>query len=196
MMSVRSLKHGVAGLVALALTAVPALAQDAGGAGLPQLDPSKFATQLFWLAVTFVLLYLLMSRVALPRVRDVLEERDRRISDDLEKAEKLKEEAEAVLAEYEKAVADARRQAQAAMAAATEKAGAETAKQQQALADKLATQVAEAETRIAGAKAQAMENVRQVSIEVARDAVVRLIGGDVAETDATKAVDAVLKETA
>lgn len=195
MMSVRSVKRGAAGLAALALTAAPAFAQD-GGAGLPQLDTNSFATQIFWLAVTFVALYLLMSRIALPRVRDVLEERDRRIADDLEKAEKLKEEAEAVLAEYEKALADARTQAQAAMAEATEKANAEAAKRQQALADTLAAQVAEAETRIGAAKREALENVRQVAVEVSREATLRLIGGDIAEADAAKAVDAALKESA
>lgn len=194
-MSVRSVKRGAAGLAALALTAAPAFAQD-GGAGLPQLDTNSFATQIFWLAVTFVALYLLMSRIALPRVRDVLEERDRRIADDLEKAEKLKEEAEAVLAEYEKALADARTQAQAAMAEATEKANAEAAKRQQALADTLAAQVAEAETRIGAAKREALENVRQVAVEVSREATLRLIGGDIAEADAAKAVDAALKESA
>ncbi|KZD12490.1 F0F1 ATP synthase subunit B family protein [Oceanibaculum pacificum] len=194
-MSVRSVKRAAAGFAALALTAAPAFAQD-GGAGLPQLDTNSFATQIFWLAVTFVALYLLMSRIALPRVRDVLEERDRRIADDLEKAEKLKEEAEAVLAEYEKALADARSQAQAAMAEATEKANAEAAKRQQALADTLAAQVAEAETRIGAAKREALENVRQVAVEVSREATLRLIGGDIAEADAAKAVDAALKESA
>jgi F-type H+-transporting ATPase subunit b len=183
-----------AGIAGLAVSSVPALAAEGGGAGLPQLDPSTFASQIFWLAVTFVALYLLMSRVALPRVRDVLEERERRITDDLEKAQRLKDESEAVLAEYEKALADARANAQAMFAQAAEQANAEAAKRQQDMAQKLAKQLETAESRVQAAKAEALDNIRQVAIEVARDAAARLIGGDVAEGDAEAAVATAMKD--
>jgi len=194
MTSLRSLMAVAAGIAGLAVSSVPALAAEGGGAGLPQLDPSTFASQIFWLAVTFVALYLLMSRVALPRVRDVLEERERRITDDLEKAQRLKDESEAVLAEYEKALADARANAQAMFAQAAEQANAEAAKRQQDMAQKLAKQLETAESRVQAAKAEALDNIRQVAIEVARDAAARLIGGDVAEGDAEAAVATAMKD--
>ena len=194
MTSLRSLMAVAAGIAGLAVSSVPALAAEGGGAGLPQLDPSTFASQIFWLAVTFVALYLLMSRVALPRVRDVLEERERRITDDLEKAQRLKDESEAVLAEYEKALADARANAQAMFAQAVEQANAEAAKRQQDMAQKLAKQLETAESRVQAAKAEALDNIRQVAIEVAQDAAARLIGGDIAEGDAATAVAAAMKD--
>lgn len=194
MTSLRSLMAVAAGSAGLAVSSAPALAAEGGGAGLPQLDPSNFATQIFWLAVTFIALYLLMSRVALPRVRDVLEERERRITDDLEKAQRLKDESEAVLAEYEKALADARASAQALFAEAAEKANAEAAKRQQDMAQKLAKQLEKAESRVQAAKTEALDNIRQVAIEVAQDAAARLIGGDVAEDDAAKAVSVAMKD--
>ncbi|WP_245825790.1 F0F1 ATP synthase subunit B family protein [Oceanibaculum nanhaiense] len=194
MTSLRSLMAVAAGSAGLAVTSAPALAAEGGGAGLPQLDPSNFATQIFWLAVTFIALYLLMSRVALPRVRDVLEERERRITDDLEKAQRLKDESEAVLAEYEKALADARASAQALFAQAAEQANAEAAKRQQDVAQKLAKQLEKAESRVQAAKTEALDNIRQVATEVAQDAAARLIGGDVAEDDAAKAVSVAMKD--
>ncbi|MEQ8250539.1 MAG: F0F1 ATP synthase subunit B' [Oceanibaculum nanhaiense] len=194
MTSLRSLMAVAAGSAGLAVSSAPALAAEGGGAGLPQLDPSNFATQIFWLAVTFIALYLLMSRVALPRVRDVLEERERRITDDLEKAQRLKDESEAVLAEYEKALADARASAQALFAQAAEQANAEAAKRQQDVAQKLAKQLEKAESRVQAAKTEALDNIRQVATEVAQDAAARLIGGDVAEDDAAKAVSVAMKD--
>jgi F-type H+-transporting ATPase subunit b len=194
MTSLRSLMAVGAGIAGLTVSSASALAAEGGGAGLPQLDPSTFATQIFWLAVTFIALYLLMSRVALPRVRDVLEERERRITDDLEKAQRLKDEAEAVLAEYEKALADARASAQALFAKAAEQANAEAAKRQQEMSQKLAKQLETAESRVQAAKAEALDNIRQVATDVARDAAARLIGGDVGEDDAAKAVSAAMKD--
>lgn len=194
MTSLRSLMAVGAGIAGLAVSSASALAAEGGGAGLPQLDPSTFATQIFWLAVTFIALYLLMSRVALPRVRDVLEERERRITDDLEKAQRLKDEAEAVLAEYEKALADARASAQALFAKAAEQANAEAAKRQQEMSQKLAKQLETAESRVQAAKAEALDNIRQVATDVARDAAARLIGSDVGEDDAAKAVSAAMKD--
>lgn len=81
--------------------------------GLPQLDVHSYPTQIFWLIVSFVILYLIMSKVALPRIAEVLEERQERIADDIETAERLRSEAGAVQAEYEKALAEARGKAQA-----------------------------------------------------------------------------------
>src|SRR5262245_48165186 len=79
----------------------------------PPLDPSSFVPQLFWLAVAFGLLYLLVKRVALPRVGDVIEERRERIDRDLAKAENLKSETEQALASYERALGEARAEASA-----------------------------------------------------------------------------------
>lgn len=78
---------------------------------MPQLDPEFFGPQLVWLTITFVALYLVLSKLVLPRIGDVLEARQGRIADDLDEAERLRKDSETVLAEYEAALTEAREQA-------------------------------------------------------------------------------------
>ena len=105
----------LAGMTVLAAAAAEAATEAAteaaahsGGGGLPQLDAHTFAPQLFWLVLTFGALYFILSRVALPRIGEVLEERADRIVRDLEAAQRLKDDTDKALADYEKALADAR----------------------------------------------------------------------------------------
>lgn len=160
---------------------------------MPQLDPSVFSPQLVWLAITFALLYLLMARVALPRIADVLEARKSRIDADLEKAAALRDEAQAAKDAYEKAQAEARAKAHALTAAAADRAAREAAERQQALAAKLAAQTRDAEARIAEARAQALAHTHTIAAEVARDAVRKLLGQEVDAAQAQAAVQAAAK---
>ena len=92
---------------------------------MPQFDFGTFASQIFWLAVVFTLLFLVLSRSILPKVSGILEQRQRRLDDDIAKAGALRKEAETVLAEYEKARAEAEARAQAAMRAVLDETAAE-----------------------------------------------------------------------
>ena len=161
---------------------------------MPQLDPSTFAPQLFWLLVTFVLLYLAMWKIALPKIGSILQDRQERIDDDLEKAEKLKQDAEAVREAYEKTVAEGRNKAQETIRSASGKMAAEAAAQHATLTEKLNAQTTEAETRIKAAKEQALANIRTVATEVTQAAASKLIGRDISEADAEKAVASILDE--
>jgi F-type H+-transporting ATPase subunit b len=144
---------------------------------MPQLDPTWFGTQLFWLAVSFVLLFLLLRNIALPKVANVLQAREDKIRGDLDRAQKLKEEAEATLEAYKKALADARGEAQRLQREVIDAAAAESARQQAEVAQRIATQVAEAERSIAEQRTQAIGGLRAVAAEVAQAAVSRLTGG-------------------
>jgi len=161
---------------------------------MPQLDPTHFASQVFWLVVTFIALYLLMWKVALPRVSAVLRERQEHIDDDLEKASRLKSEAEGALQAYEDAMAEGRAKAQDSLREAAERIAKETAEAQAQASARLDRETAEAERRIEAAKRAALEGVRQVAAEAARAAAAKLIGAEVSERDAEDAAGRVIRE--
>lgn len=163
---------------------------------MPQLEFADFAPQLFWLAVTFVLLYLLMSRVALPRVASVLAERDRRIEEDLARAERLKAEADESLRAYEAALAGARSQAQALHRQVSAELSALAAAREQSIAADIGGRTREAEQRIEAAKRRALSDLPNVAGEVAEAAFRRLTGEAPQPGRIEAAVASVLKGSA
>ena len=160
---------------------------------MPQFDASTFASQIFWLAVTFVALYFVMARVVVPRIAEVLEARRRRIEANLEKAAALKKDAAAALAAYEKAIGVAREQARGLIAEAGARIAETAARQEAETAKKLALQIAESEAGIARAVSAAMAGVRQAAAQAAADVAFRLVGEQPERAEAEKAVDRALK---
>jgi F-type H+-transporting ATPase subunit b len=161
---------------------------------MPQLDAHTFAPQIVWLAITFVLLYLLMARVGLPQVGNILAQRRQRLDGDLAKAAQMKDEAAAVIASYERTLAKARADAQAMVRETTESLAADAAKRQHELAQALAAETARAEARIAAAKQEALAGLRDVAIDVAEALALKVTGATLDRASAGTAVDAVLRE--
>tara|TARA_B100000809_G_scaffold102190_1_gene100771 strand:+ start:721 stop:1212 length:492 start_codon:yes stop_codon:yes gene_type:complete len=161
---------------------------------MPQLEASTFISQLFWLAITFVGLYLVMWKVVIPRVADVLRDRQERLDDDLEKAEALRNEAASVLEAYEKTVADGRARAQAILREAADQNDKAAAIRQAALGEQLAQQTAAAEARIERAREEALANICSVAAEAAQAAALRLSGATITQDEAEEAVAAILAE--
>jgi F-type H+-transporting ATPase subunit b len=146
------------------------------GGGFPPFQKETFASQLLWFALVFVALYLLMSRVALPRVSSILEHRRQRIEGDLAEAQGLKDQSDAAITAYEQALADARSRAQA-LANETRQRAAEQAEASRKVLDaKLNERIADAEKVIADKRAAAMLNVQDIAAEAAVAIVERLIG--------------------
>ena len=159
---------------------------------MPQLDPSSFASQLVWLVITFVIFYLVMARVALPRVSEVLETRQNRIAYDLEKAASLKDEADKMLAEYEASMANAHAESQSLLAQAAQDRAAEAARRQEELTAKITAQIGDAEKRIDKARQAAMAKIGDIAGDVAHSATAKLIGVDPDDAAVKAALDAAL----
>jgi len=155
---------------------------------MPQLDYHTFVPQRVWLAISFVILYILMSRLGLPKVKAALDLRRQRLTADLDRAASLKDEAEAALAAYQKTLADARAAAQETLRQTGEKLAAEAAERQRQLAAALAEQIAEAEARIAAGKNQALAEVRGIAAEVGGAIVEKLTGTAPSASAMTSAV--------
>ncbi|MEO1092643.1 MAG: F0F1 ATP synthase subunit B' [Pseudomonadota bacterium] len=164
--------------------------------GMPQLDASTYASQVFWLIVTFGLLYWLFSKRGLPRVAGVLEQREKRIAGDLERAAELRSQAEEAMQRYEAHLADAQAQARAAIKQAHDRLHVEVAAREAELEQRLQAQIAEADRRIAAARDEALTALESVANEISRAAVQRLIGVEVSEGDAAAAVAAARQEAA
>jgi len=165
----------------------------AAAPGMPQLDFTTFPNQIFWLAVAIVIIYLMLSRVALPRIGAVLAERRGTITNDIARAEDLRQKAEEAEAAYQKALADARAEAnriidkaKAAMQedldVALQKADAE-----------IAARTAESERRIAEIRESAAEAVETVARDTARE-VLAALGQKADARSVNAAVTARLKQ--
>ena len=159
----------------------------------PPFNAETFASQLVWLAIVFVALYLLAARVALPRVASILEARRERIAGDLAEAQRLKADSDEALAAYEKSLADARNRAQTLANQMREKQNAEAEAARKALEASLNAQLGEAEKSIAASKTAAMGNVRGIAAEAASAIVERMIGNAPAGAAVESAVADVLK---
>lgn len=165
-------------------------AAEHGKPGMPQLDPTSYPSQVFWLVVTFAVLYVIMSRVALPKVHGVLAERESRITSDLAEAERLKAESDRAIAEYEAALASARAQAQATADQTRGRMNAETAAAKARVEAELGEKARGAEAAIQAAKAKAMGNVDAVALDVAGAIVAQLGSGTVSEAELRAALAA------
>src|SRR6185312_9326350 len=138
-------------------------AEGGHSAAFPPFDSSTFPSQLVSLVVFFVALYVIVSRVALPRVGAVIDARQNKIEGDLAEAQKLKDESEAAIKAYESDLAAARSKAQAIGVETREKLNAASEAERRALEGQLAVRLAEAEKTIAATRATAMGNVRGIA---------------------------------
>lgn len=163
------------------------------GGGFPPFQKETFASQLLWLAIFFVALYLIAAKFALPRVGSIIGERQRRVSGDLAEATRLKDEADAASAAYETALAEARARAQAMAAEARQRLDAQAAQERHASEEKLNARLAAAETTIATTRGAAMANVRAIAEEAASAIVVRLAGTAPPKAAVAAAVDAAVR---
>ncbi len=174
----------------------PAGAEAAHGeghsGGFPPFNPTNFASQLLWLAISFGALYFLMSRVTLPRIGRILEERHDRIAKDLAEASQRRAESEAAQVAYEKALTEARSKANAIAGDARNRLTAETDANRKSLEASLNAKLADAERSIESTKSSALSHVRGIAVDTANTIVTTLVGSHPGAQEVETAVDAAL----
>ena len=161
--------------------------------GFPPFQRDTFATQLLWLAIFFVALYLIVSKLAMPRVTSIIVDRRNRIAGDLAEAARMKDAADAAVATYEKALADARARAQALAAESRDKVNAEAEANRKAAEASLQAKLTAAEETIAVTKRAAMANVQGIAQEAAIAIVERLTGTAPSKATVAAAVKAAIE---
>ena len=162
--------------------------------GMPQLEFGDFSPQLIWLAISFVLLLILMSKVAMPRVAGAIEQREARIKGDLDRAERVKIEADTALAAYQKTIADARAKAQGELRQTQAEIAAEMAKREAAFGQQMAERTKAAEDGIAQAKTRALTDLRGVGGEITGSVLAKVAGLRPPAAQIQAAVDAAMTE--
>lgn len=174
-------------------TTTASTAQPGHKEPFPPFNAETFASQLFWLAITFVFLYVMMSKVALPRIGAIIDNRQKKIANDLAEAQKFKGESDAAVAAYEKALADARNRAQSIANEMRDKQAAAAETSRKALEEQLNAKLAESEKTIAATKKAAMANVSTIAQDAASAIVQRLTGSAPSDKDVAAAVAGALK---
>jgi F-type H+-transporting ATPase subunit b len=176
-------------------TAEVGASHEAKGA-FPPFDFTTFVPQLFWLAIAFTFLYVMLERVVLPRIASVFQSRAGKIAGDLNTAERLRKEGEASLGAYERSLAAARARAAGVGVDARAALKAEIDKGRAQVDAELGRQIAAAEAEIASARRRAIESVRAVAVDVAGEVVAKVLNERATPAALARAVDAELKELA
>jgi F-type H+-transporting ATPase subunit b len=167
-----------------------------GHSTFPPFDPATFGSQLFWLVILFGLLYILMSRLALPRVGAILEERSARIAGDLAEAQRAKDASDAAIAAHEQALAEARQNAHGIAQKARDAAKAEIAADRNRIESELNAKLAAAETEIGRVKSRALGEVDAIARDAVETMVEVLVGSRVGKDTISNAVQAAMAERA
>ncbi|PTM98419.1 F0F1 ATP synthase subunit B [Mycoplana dimorpha] len=162
--------------------------EQPGKGVFPPFDQSTFASQVLWLAITFGLFYLIMSKVIVPRIGSILETRHDRIAQDLDEASRLKSEADSAIATYEQELADARAKGHAIASEARDAAKAKAEAERLKIEESLNAKIAAAEDRIAGIKEKALADVGAIAEDTAAAVVEQLIGGKATKAEIAAAV--------
>jgi F-type H+-transporting ATPase subunit b len=161
-------------------------------AGMPQLDFSTFPNQIFWLVLTLLAIYFILTRIALPRIGSVLAERAGTMTNDIAAAEDLRNRATAAEAAYEKSLADARAEAGRIIAAARAEMQAELDAELSRADAQIAARTAESEKRLAAIRDQAVQSASDVARMTAAD-IVSAFGGTASDAAVRAAIDARMK---
>lgn len=160
---------------------------------MPQLDPSSFPSQLFWLIISFAILYSIMVRKVLPKITNVVQNRQDKIANDLEKANRLKEEAENLEAEYKSSLEKTRHKANSIVAKANTRMSELAVKKHEEMDNELFKKGLEAQEKISAARSKAVNDLSSVASELSSVIVEKLASLKVGKKEADKVVKTVLK---
>ena len=166
----------------------------AEGGGMPQLNPEFWISQIFWLTITFGILYVVLSKIILPKISTNLEIRKSQIVENIEAADKQREASEKKLKDYEKIINDSKIEAKKFFYKAREKILKDINQKKQSLNDELNSEIKKAESEVKELKNKAPEKITKIAIETSKDLIQQLIGIEVNNSSISAIVDDVSKK--
>ena len=168
--------------------------QSSESGGMPQLNPEFWISQIFWLILTFGILFIVLSKLILPKISESLEKRKSQILENISSAEKQREESENKIKEYEKIILDAKNEAKNYFNSARQKVLQEINKKKETLENEINEEIKTAENEIKNLKDSSLEKIQKISITTSEDLIKQLIGIDVNSSSISAIVSDISKK--
>ncbi len=168
--------------------------QSSESGGMPQLNPEFWISQIFWLILTFGILFIVLSKLILPKISESLEKRKSQILENISLAEKQREESENKIKEYEKIILDVKNEAKNYFNSARQKALQEINKKKETLENEINEEIKTAENEIKNLKDSSLEKIQKISIATSEDLIKQLIGIDVNSSSISAIVSDISKK--
>ena len=169
-------------------------AQSTESGGMPQLNPEFWVSQIFWLLLTFGILYIVLSKFILPKISSNLEARKSQILENIEMAEKQREQSEIKIKEFEKIILDSKNKAKNYFNDARKKVLEDINKKREVLENEINEEIKIAEKDIANLKSNAPEKINKIAIETSADLIKQLIGMEVNNSSISAIVEDLSKK--
>ena len=170
-------------------------AKSAESSGMPQLNPEFWISQIFWLVITFGVLFLLLSKLILPKISENLERRKTQILDNIETAEKQRQESDIKIKEYEKKILDSKNDAKNYFNQARERIIKDIDKKREALENELNEEIIKTENEISDLKNKSPERIKKIAQETSSELLKKLIGAEVNNSSISAIVEDVSRKT-
>ena len=164
-------------------------AESSESGGMPQLNPEFWFSQIFWLIITFGILFIILSKLILPKISETLEVRKSQISENIEAAEKEREESENKIKEYEKIILDSKTEAKNYFNKAREKILKDINKKREILESEINEEINKAEIEISEFVSSSPEKINKIAAETSSDLIKQLIGVEVNNSSITAIVE-------
>ena len=169
--------------------------ESAESGGMPQLNPEFWFSQIFWLIITFGIMFILLSKFVLPKISENLESRKAEILENIEAAEKQREDSDKKLKEYEKLILESKIEAKNYFNKAREKILKDVDKKRENLEKEINNEISNVEKEILDLKNKSPEKIRKIAVETSSDLIKQLIGVDVNNSSISAIVEDVSRKT-
>ena len=169
-------------------------AESSESGGMPQLDPEFWFSQIFWLIITFGILFIILSKLILPKISENLEIRKSQISENIEAAEKEREESENKIKEYEKIILDSKTEAKNYFTKVREKILKDIDKKRERLESEINEEINKAEIEISELVSNSPEKINKIAAETSSDLIKQLIGAEVNNSSIAAIVEDISKK--
>ena len=170
-------------------------AESAESGGMPQLNPEFWFSQIFWLIITFGIMFILLSKLVLPKISENLEVRKAQISENIEAAEKQREESDKKLKEYDQLILNSKNEAKDYFNKAREKILKDVDKKRENLEKEINEEITKAEKEILDLRNKSPEKIKKIAAETSSDLIKQLIGVEVNNSSISAIVEDVTRKT-